>query len=281
MTSRINYHKELIKARKFATCSTSPDDEEWKPIPIVGWDNIFLVSNYGRIFNTKNASLVSCYLYGDISFRNPYIPSVSNNVKIVSIKDIIRSTFYPEIVNSHINCIFKDGNEFNLKLSNLEFVKDEFYIGDDSYKDVPILIENIDTGYRVDVNGIVTTPKGNKILRKNYITLKYKKDRVKVEVKELRSKILANAFIPNPHDLMHEELIIKPSPFYHYGQFILTSRDDIKKEIKEIYKDLKEAGTFIVKPDDPEYSKFIGKPLFTTVKNIRRTNRFSYVPIKI
>ena len=263
------------KVREFATCTTPPEDEEWKVIPIVGWDDIFLVSNYGRIFNTKTKSLMDYSLHYtfEFNFNNPYLPCENFHNNSILVTDIIRSAFYPEIINSHVNVIFKDRDFYNLKLSNLTFVPNEYYIGDDSYRNLPVFVEDEETGYFIDVNGVVTTPKGNRILRKQHISLRYNLN----YVEKLRSKILADAFIPNPNRLRNVNLIIKPLEFDYYEDMA----EGGKKERKLIYKQLDDANTFIVKPNDPKYAKLITKPLFTTVKNIYRSNRYEYELIEI
>ena len=59
----------------------------------------------------------------------------------MSICDIMLASFYPELYDTHINPIPKDGNIFNLDLLNITYVPNAYYEGDNAYKENYINID--------------------------------------------------------------------------------------------------------------------------------------------
>ena len=201
-------------------------DEIWKPILLEGWDG-FHISSHGRLFNTKTDKFKKCL----VTCKNNCPPTINtlfysqtiyhnrifHKTIVNSICDLMLHTFYPDIADTHINPILKDGNIFNLHLNNIKFVPNAYY-KDKGYKNIQFNLYGESTQYYINTNGsIVIFPHGYKLGGPNekltdMITIY---NRSKERLVRSRKRLLAQAFIPNPDKLKYVHIIdrsdLKPS----------------------------------------------------------------------
>ena len=202
--------KEL---QDFCKLNYNIEGEIWKSVPIEGLED-FQISNYGRIFNTKSNRLRKCNFHswkGKCSlssiFYTLHFYCHENRFRYISftIYDLMCHAFYPDISDTHINAISKDGNIFNLFLDNIKYVPNAYYTGDNAYKEEYIYIDDEKSRYTIDTNGVIT----------NRITGRITSSKSNLQVlahKGLRNAhrrvwFLAKTFIPNPNNLKYASLI--------------------------------------------------------------------------
>ena len=185
--------------------------EVWKPILIDEWQN-YKISNYGRLFNNQRQSLLSVHTpqgkRGVVSF---YSLVYSIRKSQIPTCDLIRHVFYPEIADTHVNVHPKDGNPLNLSLSNMRFLPNEYYVDDGGSKTKPIFIGGEKTHYLLNTKGDVRNSKTKRILMCNGTGTVILSFRGK-SFGFARRRMIAEAFIPNPHGLNKVRFINPKGP---------------------------------------------------------------------
>ena len=191
--------------------------EIWKYVPIDGWKH-FRISTYGRLLNTKTSKLQKCdvnkinkiNINSIVYRRKVYYKRDYKKFLNTTICDMMLHAFYPDISDTHINPIPIDGNIFNLFLDNLKFVPNVYYEGDDEYKEEWIYIHGEKSKYTIDINGVVINQEKDKIIRPDSdkatdsISLSHRRIKYKSST---RMRLMAEVFIPNPHNLKNAKLI--------------------------------------------------------------------------
>ena len=234
--------KEL---QNFQKIEYSIEGEIWKFISLEGFGN-YKISNYGRLINIKKHNLIRCnnvFKLDTIDINSLYFYAYINRVKYIrTICDLMLHAFYPDIFDIHINPIPIDGNPFNLSLDNIKFVSNSYYEGDDEYRKVFIYINDNETIYTIDTNGVIKNNHTDRVMRSKYneandiisiydgITLINKK----------RSRWMAESFISNPNNLRNASLIDFSDTRPSLDNICWTNRPKYTKQLqKEIINGIK------------------------------------------
>ena len=163
------------------------------------------LSNYGRLRNIKTGKLklfnyYKLKTYNSISSFEHFIQDHYKNKYKERICDLMSSFASP-------NYRPKDGNIFNLHSDNIICVEDSHYKGSDEYREEWIYINGEKTNYTIDTNGIIINQDRKKLESiynennnpHNQINLLHKG----IRYTNSRAKWMAEAFIPNPHNLKY------------------------------------------------------------------------------
>jgi hypothetical protein len=100
--------------------TNSGPGEEWKPVPISGYENRYLVSSLGRVCYSETRKIVSL-VNDQIGYKmvGLYMP-VSRARKIIRVHRLVALAFIPNPLNKpHVNHI--DGIKHNNEVGNLEW----------------------------------------------------------------------------------------------------------------------------------------------------------------
>ena len=221
------------------------ESEIWKSISLEGFEN-YKISNYGRLMNIKKHNLIRCnnvFKLDTVDINSLYFYVYINRVKYIrTICDLMLHAFYPDIFYTHINPIPIDGNIFNLSLDNIKFVSNSYYEGDDEYRKVFIYINDNETIYTIDTNGIIKNNHKNKPMRSKYneandIVSIY--DGIDI-VNKKRSRWMAESFIYNPNNLRNALLIDSTKTVCSLYNICWTNRPKYTKQLqKEIINGIK------------------------------------------
>ena len=207
------------------------EDEVWKFILIKGWEE-FQISNYCRIKNIATGKLRTLNLsrtYGLNSYfirRTIYIKNDKDISLTENLLDIARNTFYPDMDDTYINPISKDGNIFNLSLDNIEYVPNTYYTGDSTYRNKWIYIDNEKSRYTIDTDGVIINQKTNRIIMpsKNLVNSSVTLTHRNVKRNSFRGKYLSNTFIENPYNLKFVRLKDKNNKECDLSNIYLSNR---------------------------------------------------------
>ena len=225
MNKEIKYviPKTINELKNFQKLNYRIENEIWKPVTI---NSEFKISNYGRLFNCKTNKLRQCTGENSTLYSIRYMPNFKD-----PICDLMLYAFYPDISNTHINAIVKDGNIFNLFLDNIKYVPNSYYKDHGEYKEKYIYADGKKTQYTVDTNGIVKNQNtGRHLQHKSSGALDSMNLGVGSKVvSKHRQRIMAEAFIPNPHNLMYVALI-GPSKLPFISNICWTNRKKLVKK---------------------------------------------------
>ena len=233
--------KSLEELQDFQKLNYYIKGEIWKSVTFDMWEG-FKISNYGRLFNIKTKKLRKCFTPGVNVGDKFSINSISHvntfnfDGKKISVQeticDMMLYAFYPDMADTHINPIPRDGNKFNFHLSNIKFVPNSYYVSDGS-KEKWIWHDGEKTNYTVDIYGTIINRKTDRIMSShkheayNHMALSHKGKKLGTST---RIRCMAQAFIPNPNNLNYAAIIDPKNTKLHISNICWTDRKKLVKK---------------------------------------------------